>query len=363
MSDVPPARRGRRVARAKAGGAGLTQPPWRQPELPYKPIEILDEEQLELIHLGSLQILEQFGVEVLLDQARDIYRRAGATIGADGLRVHLDRGLVLETIANAPREFTLHARNPAHNIRMGGNAIAFCMVASAPNVSDLAGGRRTGNQKDYRDLLRLSQALNAVHMQGGYPVEPVDVHSSVRHLECLRDCVTLTDKVFHAYSLGRERNLDALEIARLARDVSYEQLAAEPSLFTIINTNSPLRLDIPMLHGIIEMARHNQVVVVTPFTLAGAMAPVTLAGALAQQNAEALAGIVLTQLVRPGAPVVYGGFTSNVDMKSGAPAFGTLNTCRPPRSADSWPDAMDCRSAPRTRMPRTPWTHKPVTSR
>ncbi len=323
MSDDPPRRRGR-TARAKGrGGQALSQPPWRQPNLVYRPIEILDAEQLERIHLGSLQILEQFGIEILLDEARDIYRRAGATVGDDGLRVQLDRGLVQETIAKAPREFTLHARNPEHNVRMGGNAIAFCMVASAPNVSDLAGGRRTGNQKDFRDLLRLSQILNAVHMQGGYPVEPVDIHASVRHLECLRDCVTLTDKVFHAYSLGRDRNLDALEIVRIARGVSYEQLAEQPSLFTIINSNSPLRLDIPMLHGIIEMARHNQVVVVTPFTLAGAMAPVTLAGALAQQNAEALAGIVLTQLVRPGAPVVYGGFTSNVDMKSGAPAFGT----------------------------------------
>jgi trimethylamine--corrinoid protein Co-methyltransferase len=327
MKETPPVRRGRgerRGARGR-GGAGKTliQPPWRQPRLPYKPIEILNEEQLELIHRSSLQILEQFGIEILLEEARELYRRAGASIGSDGLRVHLDRDFVLETIAKAPPEFTLHARNPAHNVRMGGDSIAFCMVASAPNVSDFAGGRRTGNQRDYRDLLRLSQALNVVHMQGGYPVEPVDVHASVRHLECLRDCVTLTDKAFHAYSLGRERNLDALEIARIARNVSYEQLAAEPSLYTVINANSPLRLDIPMLHGIIEMARHNQVVVVTPFTLAGAMAPITLAGALAQQNAEALAGIVLTQLVRPGAPVVYGGFTSNVDMKSGAPAFGT----------------------------------------
>ena len=126
----------------------------------------------------------------------------------------------------------------------------------------------------------MAQSLNILHFIGGYPVEPVDVHPSIRHLDCLYDFVTLTDKVFHAYSLGRERNLDALEIVRIARGISAEQLAREPSLFTVINSSSPLRLDAPMLRGIIEMSSRNQVVVLTPFTLAGAMAPVTLAGAI-----------------------------------------------------------------------------------
>ena len=135
--------------------------------------------------------------------------------------------------------------------------------------------------------------------------------------------LTLSDKPIHAYSLGRERNLDAIEMVKIARGLDDETLEREPSLFTVINSSSPLRLDTPMLEGVIQMARRNQVVVMTPFTLAGAMAPVTLAGALAQQHAEALAGLVMTQVARPGAPFVYGGFTSNVDMKSGAPAFGT----------------------------------------
>ncbi len=303
--------------------AGVEQRPWQQPRRGYAPVEVLPPAALERIHDTSLEILEDLGIEMLLPEAREICRRAGARIGDDGVRVHLDRGLVMEALSNAPVQFTLHARNPQRNLVMGGDYVAYTMVASAPNVSDFARGRRTGNQADFRDLLRLSQALNTVHLQGGYPVEPVDLHASIRHLECLRDCVTLTDKGFHAYSLGPERNRDALEIVRIARGVSREQLEREPSLFTIINANSPLRLDVPMLHGILEMARANQVVVLTPFTLAGAMAPVTLAGALAQQNAEALAGLALAQLVRPGAPVVYGGFTSNVDMKTGAPAFGT----------------------------------------
>jgi trimethylamine--corrinoid protein Co-methyltransferase len=160
-------------------------------------------------------------------------------------------------------------------------------------------------------------------MWGGYPVEPVDIHASVRHLDAIFDMLTLSDKPVHAYSLGRERNLDAIEMVRIARGLDDATLEREPSLFTVINSSSPLRLDTPMIEGILQMARRNQVVVLTPFTLAGAMAPVTLAGALAQQNAEALAGLVLAQTARPGSPFVYGGFTSNVDMKSGAPAFGT----------------------------------------
>jgi len=171
--------------------------------------------------------------------------------------------------------------------------------------------------------VRLAQRYDIVHAVGGYPVEPVDLHASIRHLDCLSDIAKLTDKPFHAYSLGQARNRDGLEIVRIARGITHEQLEAEPSLFSIINSSSPLRLDTPMLQGIIEMSSRNQAIMMTPFTLAGAMAPVTIAGALAQQNAEALAGIAFTQMVRPGAPVVYGGFTSNVDMKSGAPAFGT----------------------------------------
>jgi trimethylamine--corrinoid protein Co-methyltransferase len=206
---------------------------------------------------------------------------------------------------------------------MGGNAVNFASVASPPNVSSLAGGRRAGNFADFQDLLRLGQFFDIVHLFGGYPVEPIDLAPPTRHLHALAAFVTLTDKVFHAYSLGRGRIVDALEIVRIGRGIGRERLMDEPSLFTIINTSSPLRLDGPMIEGLMEMARMNQVVVVTPFTLSGAMAPASIAGALAQQNAEALGSLAFVQMVNPGAPVIYGGFTSNVDMKSGAPAFGT----------------------------------------
>jgi trimethylamine--corrinoid protein Co-methyltransferase len=165
--------------------------------------------------------------------------------------------------------------------------------------------------------------MNAVHVFGGYPVEPVDLPAPTRHLDCQRAFVELGTKAIHAYSLGRTRILDAVEIVKLGYGLDDAELAEAPRLISIINTSSPLRLDGPMIQGMLELAPRNQCVVITPFTLSGAMAPATVAGALAQQHAEALAGIAFYQMIHAGAPCVYGGFTSNVDMKSGAPAFGT----------------------------------------
>lgn len=262
-------------------------------------------------------------MDFLNPEARSLLAEAGAVVEPNSERVRFEPGFIEEKISTAPSEFTIHARNPERNIHMGGNSVAFTAVSSPPNVGDEAGGRRVGNRKDYQNLLRLGHTLNTVHLWGGYPVEPVDIHASVRHLDALYDMLTLSDRVIHAYSLGAQRNLDALEMVKIARQVDDATLEQEPSVISVVNASSPLRYDTPMLQGIIEFSSRNQVIVITPFTLAGAMAPVTVAGALAQHNAEALAGIAFTQVVRPGAPVIYGGFTSNVDMQSGAPAFGT----------------------------------------
>lgn len=316
------ARRGRRERQA-AGRDAAAAAPQPQPRLPFAPVPAVSADELEAIHLASLGILEEIGMDVLDAEARDILRAAGARVDPASPRVRLDRGVVEAAIGKAPRSFRLHARNPGRTVEIGGDAVAFGSVASAPNVADRARGRRPGNRADFDDLLRLVQALPVVHVVAGYPVEPADLHASIRHLDALYDMLTLTDKPIHAYSLGRQRILDGIEMARIARGIDREALGREPSLFTIINTSSPLRLDEPMCIGVVEMARANQVVCVTPFTLAGAMAPVTVAGAATQQNAEALLGLVLAQAARPGSPFVYGGFTSNVDMKSGAPAFGT----------------------------------------
>ncbi len=319
-------RKGSRRARNRAVSAApvkIEQPNWQQPRNPFPPMKLISDDQVEAIHNASLQVLEEIGMDFINDEARAILKKAGATLDPNSERVRFDRALVEETIKTCPSEFTVHARNPERNTRMGGDWVIYCPVASPPNSHDMDGGRRTGNTNDFQNFLRLSQYFNILHAAGGYPVEPVDRHASTRHLDCLRDFIRLTDKTFHAYSLGQERITDGIEMTRIARGVSREQLETEPSLFSVINTSSPLRLDTPMLNGILNMSAVGQIIVITPFTLAGAMAPVTLAGALAQQNAEALAGMVMTQLVRPGAPVIYGGFTSNVDMKSGAPAFGT----------------------------------------
>jgi len=326
MTDVPspPVAARRRPGRSSGSARpGRSTARYRALKHRFPPTPVVSEDELEAIHDASLTILEEIGMDFVHDEARQILKRAGADVRADSARVRFDSDLVLQAIKTCPSEFTLHARNPERNVRIGGKHLVFAQVASPPNCSDLQGGRRAGNQRDFRNLVRLAQRFDIVHAVGGYPVEPVDLHASIRHLDCLSDIAKLTDKPFHAYSLGQARNRDGLEIVRIARGITHQQLEAEPSLFSIINSSSPLRLDTPMLQGIIEMSSRNQAIMLTPFTLAGAMAPVTIAGALAQQNAEALAGIAFTQIVRPGAPVVYGGFTSNVDMKSGAPAFGT----------------------------------------
>jgi trimethylamine---corrinoid protein Co-methyltransferase len=319
----PHERRGRRgrAERAAAQKASAARAP--QPRLPFSPVAAVSEDQLEAIHEASLTILAEIGMDFLHQEAKAILKEAGADVDEGSDRVRFDKALVESVIGLAPQSFTLHARNAERSVVLGGNAVAFCSVASAPNAADRDGGRRPGCAADFRNLLRLGHSLDTVHLWGGYPVEPADIHPSIRHLDALFDMLTLSDRPIHAYSLGEGRIRDGIEMARIARGIDRATLEREPSLFTIINSSSPLRLDNPMLEGVIQMAHANQVVVLTPFTLAGAMAPVTVVGAVAQQNAEALAGLVLAQTVRPGSPFVYGGFTSNVDMKSGAPAFGT----------------------------------------
>ncbi len=304
-----------------SGRLSVAQLPRRNVTRAFPPMQIVSADEIEAIHQASLRVLSEIGMDFTLPEARDLLKSAGADVQDE--RVRFDPAMIEELMRSAPSEFTFHARNPENTRVVGGNNMMFGTVASPPNASDMDGGRRSGNHADYRNFLKLAQYFNCINFLSGYPVEPTDIHASVRHLEALRGMVLLTDKPFHAYSLGTERIRDGIEIARIGRGISHDQLEREPSLFSIVNTNSPLKLDTPMLRGIMEMSARNQIICITPFTLAGAMAPVTVAGALVEQNAEALAGMAFTQLVRKGAPVIYGGFTSNVDMKSGAPAFGT----------------------------------------
>lgn len=301
----------------------LSQSPRQQLRNPLPPVEVLDEEALERIHDASMRILEQIGLQIVSEEAQALMIKHGATIDKKTGYVCMQRELVMEKIVTVPSEFTMHARNPLYNSTYGSNHINFMMVSSPPNCSDLDNGRRSGNFADYCKFLKLGQTFNAIAMIAGYPVEPIDLPVHTRHLDAYLAFITLTEKPWHVYSLGDDKIEDGMQMVCIARGIDKEQLLREPSLTTVVNTNSPLKVDKPMLDGAMLMARYGQPVVVTPFTLAGAMSPITLAGALAQQNAEALGVIALTQMVNPGAPAVYGGFTSNVDMKSGAPAFGT----------------------------------------
>lgn len=299
----------RRKSRRRSEAVTVTvKPPLQQLRNPYAPIEALSEQDLDLIHDGSMRILEDIGLEVLNERALDLYEADGARVDRDAGcapgcgtgRVYLDRDRVMALIAMVPTEFTLHARNPARNCTIGGNAINFTTVASAPNSADLDNGRRTGNFQDYCDFMRLTQDYDVINFLSGYPVEPVDLPPASRHLDATFAALTLTDRAFSCYCLGGGRVNDGIEMTAIARGVDRETLKSQPSIITVVNTNSPLRVDGPMLDGLIEMAENGQPTIVTPFTLAGAMCPITLAGALAQQNAEALGTIALSQIVNPG---------------------------------------------------------------
>jgi len=316
-------KRGGRSRGSRPAGPAFEQRAFTQYKRSYPAVKIISDDQIEHIHQASLKLLSDTGMDVLHDEARAVMKLAGADVRDGEKRVRFDPDLIMGCINSVPSEFELHARNPNHTVTMGGDNIVFNMMASAPNCSDTDKGRRTGNQEDYRNFLRLAQMHNVLHVTGGYPVEPTDIHASIRHLDCVSDYITLTDKAYCIYSLGQERVDDAIEMTRIAHGLTQDQMRDKACMFSIINTNSPLQLDIPMMQGVMALSEMGQPVVITPFTLAGAMAPVTIAGAVTLQNAEALAGIAFTQMVRRGAPVMYGGFTSNVDMKSGSPAFGT----------------------------------------
>ena len=324
MTDTRTRRRGggRAGAAARRGQAVIEQMPWNPPRMIDPPVEPLRPEGVAAIHDGAMRILEEIGVEFLNEEALEILREAGCTI--DGANVRMGRDFVMEMVAKAPSSFTLMPRNPARQITIGDGHINFGNVSSPPNYWDMEIGTKVpGTREMCANLLKLTQYFNCIHFAGGYPVEPVDIHASIRHLDVLFDKLTLTDKVMHAYSLGKERVEDVMEMVRIAGGLTHAEFEARPHMYTNINSTSPLKHDQPMIDGCLRLVSRGQAVVVTPFTLAGAMAPVTMAGAVALSIAEALCAIALFQYVAPGVPCVIGTFTSNVDMKSGAPAFGT----------------------------------------
>jgi len=280
------------------------------------------------VHEASLRLLQEVGVEFMGGAARATFGAAGALVDHDTGLVRIPSEVVDHAVATAPSQFVVTPRNPMRRLELGTDRIAYGLVAGPPTVSDRIRGRRTGTLEDYVTLVKLAQSFDVIHFVGNQPTSPQELPAPTRHLDTYRANLVYTDRAFHCLAIGRERTLDGIEMMAISRGLTLEEVVDDPCVLTIISVNSPRRFDEAMSDGLMAMAEYGQPAVITPFTLMGAMTPVTLAAALVQQNAEALAGITLTQLVRPGVPVVYGAFTSNVDMRTGSPAFGTPENAR-----------------------------------
>ncbi len=315
-----PQRRGRTAKRASSAIKTFDQA-WRQWVRPYPPIEQFSADEIEAIHEASLRVLRDIGIKVLNDEARALYVSAGMAEHEDEV-IRFDPDALMEIVSKAPSTVTLFGRREGREVVIGGQNIGICTTGGTPNFSDIKQGRNPGTLEALDNFCRVSQSFDVIHMIGPF-VEAQDIPPNIRHFAMTKSVLTMTEKVPFVFFRGTEAVADAYEMIRIAHGLTPEQFTNTPVSYSVANSNSPLMLDLLMCRGIIDAAKAGQLMVLTPFTLSGAMAPVTLPGALAQQNAEALAGICLAQIARPGAPVCYGSFTSNVDMKSGAPAFGT----------------------------------------
>ncbi len=313
----------RRRRREKRVVSGIQQLPWRNVINPYAPIEVISADQVNAIIEAALSVLQSYGMKFLEPGSRKFMREMGADVDEGTQIVRFPVELVREKVALAPAEFTLRARNPEKDLSLGGNRMVFAAVGGPAFCSDIDNGRRPGTYADLCNYFRLIQSLNIIHQEGGMSFEPMDLPPETRHLDTYLAQYRYLDKNCQSYALGGERAKDSIEMACIALHASRDELAKEPAVLGIINTNSPMQFDIPMTEAVVELARAGQVSAITPFTLAGSMSPATLAGTLVQQTAEVLAVVTFAQCIQAGAPVMYGAFASNVDMKSGAPALGT----------------------------------------
>src|SRR3954447_23346335 len=280
--------------------------------------EILSEEAMDTLDRGWRRIVSELGIEFMLPEAVEHFRAAGQTVEGDNL-VKLDPDFVLEQVAKAPREFDIQARNPAHTAHIGGDNMVFSGVYGPPftRQGEL---RRDATLDDFHNFVKLAQSFPELDSRGGTIVEPNDAPLDSRHLDMVYALLTLSDKIHMGSVISGENARDTVAMDRIVMGDSIE---TTPASISLINCNSPLRWDDRMLSAMLEYNRANQAVICTPFLLMGAMSPVSIPATLVQQIAEALSGIALTQLVRPGCPVVFGSFLSNTDMKTGSPSFGT----------------------------------------
>ena len=313
-------RSGGRAARAAARAAAreIRRSPFLTSKL--APFEVLSTEGLEIIEHNAETILERVGMEITDSQAVRDFAEAGAE--TEGTRVRFPRGMCREIVtATAPSSFTQVARNPDRSVVIGGDHMVLAPAYGSPFVRDLDGGRRYATLDDFHNFVKLAYMSPFLHHSGGTVCEPVDVPIPKRHLDMVYAHLRWSDKPLMGSVTAPHRAADSVEMAGL---VFGEQFLEENTvMISLCNANSPLTWDETMLGSAREYARRNQGTIITPFILAGAMAPVTVAGVAAQTLAEALVGMAYTQLVRPGAPVIFGSFASSLSMQSGAPTFGT----------------------------------------
>ena len=281
--------------------------------------EVLSEDAMATLDKGWRRLMTEIGIEFMDDRALDLFRKAGQRV--EDKTVYLDPDFVLEQVAKAPSEFDVQARNPEHSIHIGGDAMAFGAVYGPPFVRE-GEVRRDATMEDFRNFTKLAQSFAALDSAGGVICEPGDTPLDSRHLDMTYALQTLTDKVYMGNVVSGVNAADTIAMSSILFG-SREAIEQTPASISLINCNSPLRWDDRMLEAQFEYSAANQPVVLTPFILMGAMSPVTIPAALVQQIVEALSGIALSQLIRPGAPVIFGSFLSNIDMQSGSPTFGT----------------------------------------
>lgn len=317
LADNPATRRQRSARRGGAIVSPLVVPYIRRNIPTY---DILSEENLERIEAVADRILAEIGIEFRDDPAAlELWRQAGAKM--DGLRVRFPKGMLREILASAPAVFTQHARNPANNVEIGGNAVVFSPAYGSPFVMDLDKGRRYGTIEDFRNLIKLAQSSPWLHHSGGTICEPVDVPVNKRHLDMVYSHMKYSDRPFMGSVTAEERAEESIEMARILFGADF--VDRNCVILGNVNVNSPLVWDGTMTRALRAYARANQAAVIVPFILGGAMGPVTNAGAIAQSLAETMAGCALTQLERKGAPVIFGNFLSSMSLRSGSPTFGT----------------------------------------
>lgn len=309
----------RRTSKARAK-VRPEHPHWRNLRHPFAPQSLFSDDRIEHMHETALTVLRDLGVRVLLNEVRDLCRTAGARVRDD--MVYFDRDMVEAALMSAPASVPLAAPDPAYDLTFEEGAMIFGPGAGCPNVADSVSGRRPGTLAAYRDALRLAQSFDVIHLLGPC-CEPQDIPVHLRHYDLMQSQLTLSGKFPFIFGRGRQQVTESLEMIQMASGLSDEAFRATARCCTVVNTNSPRQIDKPMGQALIDFARAGQLTIITPFCLSGAMAPITVAGALVLQHAEALAALVITQMACSGAPVAMGGFGSNVDMKSGAPAFGT----------------------------------------